>query len=64
MNTTKQPTMLIIIGFALAAICWATIMFADPSDGLEVVAWIGQAFGIGLGSVGIGMRAALGQKHL
>lgn len=63
MNNTNRPFILMIVGFSLAVLCWAIIMFAHPSEGVQALAWIGQALGIGLGSIGIGARFAQGARR-
>lgn len=63
MNTKKTSIILMILGFSLAALCWIVIMAIRPSEGVQTLAWIGQALGIGIGSIGVGARVTANTLH-
>lgn len=58
MKKPLWPLALIIIGFGLMAVCIITILSADLGDTAHLWAIIGESFGVGLGSIGLGMLFA------
>lgn len=52
------PLALIVIGFGLMAACIAIILSMSLSETAHLWAIIGESFGVGLGSIGLGMFIA------
>ena len=56
------PTVLMLCGFAAAAVFLGLLLFANLSPTLHVVATIGENISIGVGSIGIGSRIAQARR--
>lgn len=58
------PDVLMVYGFAAAAVFLGLLLFADLSPTLNVVAAIGENISIGVGSIGIGSRIAQARRKI
>lgn len=56
------PLILIITGFGLMTACIMLILTAHLGDKAHILALVGESFGVGLGSIGIGMFIATRQR--
>ena len=55
MKKPMWPIAFVIVGYGLTAACIITIMSADLSENAHMWAIIGESFGVGVGSAGLGV---------
>jgi hypothetical protein len=58
------PNVLMLCGFAAAAVFLGLLLFANLPPTLNVVATIGESISIGVGSIGIGSRITQARRKI